>query len=345
MITLKDIAAVVGVAPSTVGRALADHPHVRESTKARVRAVAAELGYVAHAPARIMRGGASDLFGLLIPDVRNDFYSTAAQSISEACARAGFRVVLSITGDDPERERDHLRGLVGARCAGVVVVPGARPLRESLALLARVPHVQLIRRARALHAPWFGIDDAAATRIATEHLLALGHRAIGYVGGDLALSTGIERFCGFRDALVARGLVADARWCAHDGCDTQAGVDATRRVLAGARRPTALVLAGSRLTTGALDALRELAVAVPREVSVVGFNDSPMLAGWGAGVTSIGLPVGDIAVACAAGLIELVREGQESPSGAPPAAARFTPFLIVRGSTAAPERRVRSRAA
>lgn len=346
MITLKDIAAVVGVAPSTVGRALADHPHVHESTKARVREVAASLGYVAHAPARVMRGGHSDLVGLLIPDVRNDFYSTAAQAISEACARSGFHVVLSITGDDPHREREHLRGLVGARCAGVVVVPSARPLRETRALLAQVAHVQLIRRAKGLHAPWFGIDDAASSRLAAGRLLAAGHRAIGYVGGDLRLSTGEERFAGFRAALAAAGIEPTPRWCAHDGCDAQTGVEATRRVLAGAPRPTALVLAGSRLTIGALDALLELGLEVPRAISVVGFNDSPTLAGWGPGVTSIGLPVGEIAAACATGLLERVRGAAGSGAPAPrPAEARFAPFLIERGSIAPPDRRAKARAA
>lgn len=341
MTTIKDIAQLVGVAPSTVGRALADHPHVHEDTKVRVRKAALRLGYVAHSPARMMRGGHSKLIGLMIPDVRNDFYSTAAQAISEACAGAGFQVVLSITNDDPAREFEQLYGLVSARVAGVIVVPTARPTKDALALLARLPHIQLIRRDRLIRAPWFGIDDAAATRLAAEHLLALGHRAIAYVGGDLGLSTGRERFRGFEQALAAHGLKAHPRFCSHGPGDAAFGTAATRRILAQATRPTAVVAAGSRLTVGALEAVRAMEIAVPDALSIVGFNDTAALGWWGNGVTSIGLPVFDIAVACATGLLGSLRL-KASPVAArlqPPSQATFAPFLVERGSTARLARR------
>jgi LacI family transcriptional regulator len=346
MITIKDIARVAGVAASTVARALADHPHVHEATKARIRKEAARLGYVAHAPARAMRGGHSGLIGLMIPDIRNDFYSTAAQAISEACAATGLQVVLSITDEDPARERELLRSLVSARCAGVIVVPTARPMRDSLALLQKIPHVQLIRRARSVRAPWFGIDDAAATRIAALHLLGLGHRRIAYVGGDLALSTGAERFRGFQEALKAWRVAPRPELYAHGPADAQSGAAGTRAVLSASPAPSALVLAGSRLTVGALDAVRELGLEVPRELSVVGFNDSAGLGWWGKGATSVGLPVRDIAAACAAGLIGAVRAPNADPgtTSTRPAAAAFEPFLIERGSTA-PVADARKRAA
>jgi LacI family transcriptional regulator len=336
VITIKDIARVVGVAPSTVGRALADHPHVHEDTKARVREAAAKLGYVAHTPARLMRGGHSKLVGLMIPDVRNDFYSTVAQAIAEACAKNGHQVVLSITSDDPQREFEQLYGLVSARAAGVIVVPSARPSKQTLALLGRIPHVQLVREHRSIHAPWFGIDDAAATRLAAGHLLALGHRRIAYVGGDLGLSTGRERFRGFQEALSARGLGPDPRFCASGPGDAGFSAAATRRMLALAPRRTALMLAGSRLTVGALEAVRDLNLAVPKDLSIVGFNDSATLGWWGSGVTSIGLPVFDIAVACASGLLGTLQRSPSAAAGATshPSRAAFAPFLVERGSTA-----------
>lgn len=348
MITIKDIARLVGVAPSTVARALADHPHVHEATKARVREAAAALGYVAHTPARMMRGGTSRLIGLLIPDVRNDFYSTAAQAIAETAANAGYQVVLGITSDDPQREQGQLHGLVSARAAGVIVVATARPTKESLALLAQVAHVQLIRRHPSIHAPWFGIDDAAATRIAAEHLLALGHRRIAYIGGDLGLSTGQARFAGFREALATRGLAPDPRHCAHGPGESAFSAATTRRILTQRVRPSALVLAGSRLTVGALEAIRALDLAVPADLSVVGFNDSAALGWWGGGVTSIGLPVFDIALACASGLLATLKPGAPTAGGATtarPSQATFAPFLVERGSTARPAGRTRQRAA
>ena len=340
MVTIKDIARIVGVAASTVGRALADHPHVHEDTKARVREVAAQLGYVAHSPARLMRGGTSSLIGLLVPDVRNDFYSTAAQSISEACATAGFQVVLGITSDSAEREREHVHGLVSARAAGVILVPTAHPTRDTLTLLEQLPHVQLIRKHRAIRAPWFGIDDAAATRLAAHHLLSLGHRHIAYIGGDLRLSTASKRFQAFQEAMAARGLMAEDSYCAHGPGGADFSANATRQVLSRTPSPTALMLAASHLTVDALEVVRALDIAVPEALSIVGFNDSAALGWWGAGVTSVGLPVFDIAAACAGGLLAKLRQASMSADAArPPSEAMFTPFLVERGSTARPASR------
>lgn len=332
MVTIKDLARRVGVAPSTVARALADHPHVRESTKARVRAEAAALGYVAHAAARAMRGRHSGMVGLMVPDVRNPFYASAAQALSEAATDAGLQLLLAITGDDPARELAQLTGLVSARCAGIVIVPSPRPERGTLALLRRAPHVQLIRRARGLDAPWFGIDDAAATALAAEHLAGLGHRRIGYVGVDLALSTGAARYAGFAGALARHGLAPDPALCVHGPGDPEGAARAVRGLLAAKRRPTGLVLASARLAGGALEAIAAAGVAVPRDLSLVGFHDASALGVPGAGLTSVGLPVREIALACAAALVAAIRTGH----AAAPVAAAFAPFLVERGSTAPP---------
>ena len=127
MITIKDIARVVGVAPSTVARALADHPHVHEDTKARVREVRRNSATSRTRPHGSCVEARARSSACWCPDVRNDFYSTAAQAISEACATAGFQVVLGITSDSAARELEHVHGLVSARAAGVILAPTARP--------------------------------------------------------------------------------------------------------------------------------------------------------------------------------------------------------------------------
>ena len=342
MITIKHIAEELGVSPSTVARALADHPHIHEETKARVRATAQRLGYVAHAPAKLMRGGRSTMVGLVIPDVLNDFYATVAQAISESCVGRGYQLMLSITGEDPERELAQVRSLASARAAGIILVPSAVPRRETIALLSRMPHVQLIRGCEALSAPWFGIDDRAAIRIAVERLLASGHRRIGYVGGDLGLGTSRERRAGYDDALARAGIVAEPDLCRHGPGDIAFGRLAARALLARRPRPTGLVTGASLITLGMLDALASSRVAVPGGVSVVGFNDGPALAWWGPGITSIGLPVREIAMACAGRLLRDLHQPATTGAVSAPAVAErvvFVPSLIERGSVAAPARR------
>jgi LacI family transcriptional regulator len=340
LITVKDIARQLGVAASTVTRALADNPRISPAMRARVHAVASELGYVAHAPARVMRGGASTLIGLVIPDVLNDFYSTVAKAMSEHCGEAGFQLVLSLTDDDPEIELRQVRGLISARAAGLVIVPSSAPRQETLSLLRQLPHVQLIRRVSKLAGDWYGIDDVAATRIATRHLLDLGHRVIGYVGGPQDLSTGALRLEGFRRAYRDAGLDPALGVVETGGYDRGFGAAAVDRLLARKPRPTAIVTAAARATVGALEALGRARIAVPEEMSVVGFNDAPTLSWWGPGLTTIGLPVREIAIACGALLLHRVRRPAK-PDEPPhrPQSAMHAPFLIERGSTAAPATR------
>ena len=152
----------VGLSVSTVGRAMADDPRISLETKSRVRQAAAQLGYVGNLAARMLRGEFSNLIGLALPDVQNDFYASIAQSLSECCDRQGHRVVLSTTGDNRDAECRHLRDLAGARVAGVIIVPTASPRREFLAMLKILPHVQLLRWVSALADARFEIDNEAA---------------------------------------------------------------------------------------------------------------------------------------------------------------------------------------
>lgn len=338
MITIKDIAEQLGVSASTVARALGDHPRISLGTKERVRAAAAGLGYVAHAGARTMRGQASNLVGLIVPDIQNEFYSTVAAAISDTCDESGYQLLLSVTDDKPAVELRQVRGLFGARVAGVVLVASANPEPETIALLRRIPHVQLVRKCKDLKSDWFGIDDEAAMFEAATHLLKLGHRRIGFIGGSPALSTGSARLRGFRRAYQEVGAsIADAT-IETGGGDTDYGKQALLRLLQATPKPTAVIAANSRMTLGMVHGLAATHVAVPGELSVVGFNDSPSMVWWGPGLTTIGLPVRELALSCSTLLLRRIRaiNGREEMHAERPFSVSHTPFLIERGSTGVP---------
>ena len=132
MVTIKHIAQHLGVAASTVARALSQDTRISAATRARVAQAAQELGYVAHSAARQMRSQRSHLVGLVIPDVLNAFYSTAAQAISQSFDEAGYQLVLCISEDRPEVEMRQVRSLAEARVDGIVWVPTARPLAQTI---------------------------------------------------------------------------------------------------------------------------------------------------------------------------------------------------------------------
>lgn len=336
MVTIKDIAQRLGVSASTITRALADSPRISTSLRIRVKQVAEEMGYVAHAPARIMRGHRSSLLGLVVPDIQNEFYSTVAKAMSDCCKDAGMHVALLVTDDDPEVELRQVRGLASAQAAGFVVVATAQPRPETIALLERVPHVELVRKSPRLNSDWFGIDDAGGLHLATRHLLSLGHRRIAYIGGSPGLSTGAARRQGYMDAMREAGLGTQDMLVEAGGNGERHARDAMRRLMKTQPRPTAVVSGGSRTTIGILQGLQGAGVSVPDELSVVGFNDSESTGLWSPGLTTLALPVREIALSCSALLLRRIRESGKdaNPGLEPPYRATYATSLITRASTA-----------
>lgn len=327
-VTLKDLADILGVSVSTVGRSLAGRPEISERTRARVRALAEEHGYVAHSAARAMRTGSSSLIGLIVPDVRNDFYGSAAMALARCCEEQGFQLVLAATQDDPGSELRQVRGLLEARAAGVVIAPTAMPHRETRALLARTAAVELIRETNDGRA-WFGIDDRRGIEAATTHLLDLGHRHIAYVGGHEGLSTGRERLAGYRAAMKSAGLDEAGGLTRLGQPDAAFGEAAMQELWAQVARPTAVVAGGAELTVGMLEAIGRLGIPVPGQLSVVGFGDAPWFRWWGSGLTTMALPAYELAYSCGGYLLRQIRERAEHGR----VRAMHSPTLKVRGST------------
>jgi len=335
MITIKDIAARLQVSPSTVGRALADDPRISAATKKKVTAVAEEMGYVANLAARMMRGVSSNLVGLMLPDIRNSFYSTIAHALSKCVQGAGFQLTLSETEDDRMVELQHIRELASANVAGIIIVPTAKPHRESIRLLKMLPHVQLIRRQAASGDQFFGIDDTQALYEATNHLIELGHRRIAYIGGSDDLPTGAARLQGYRNAIeaLARSERAGPDYVKLGAPGSlEFGREAMRDLLSSTQAPTAVVAGSVRVTQGMLEELIARRISVPDQLSVVGFGDEVGFSWWGPGLTTIGLPVHDLATACGLWFVHQIRQ---SASARAPYSSIATSTLIMRGSTRA----------
>lgn len=334
MVTIKDIAARLDVSASTVGRALADDPRISAGMKKRVAEVAEEIGYVANRAARMMRGASSNLVGLIVPDIRNSFYSTIAHALSKCLERENLQLTLSESDDDRTVELKHVRELIGANVAGVILVPSARPHPEAVRLLQSTPHIQLLRKHPGLGQQWFGIDDAQALHEATRHLLELGHRRIAYIGGSEDLPTGAARLKGFRSALAAGGAADPALEELGLPAQPDFGRQALRRLLALKKPPTAVVMGTVQHTLSVLDELQDSGIEVPRELSVIGFGDERGYRWWGPGLTTIGLPVSELATACG---LWFVHQLKQKLAAWPPYSSVSPATLIVRGSTCALE--------
>lgn len=331
--TAKDVANTLGISTSTVGRALADDPRISAATKARVRAAAARLGYVGSTPARVMRGGSSNLVGLVLPDLQNDFYATIAQALSRCCDTEGYHLALSITDDDRDNEARHVKALISVRVAGMVIVPTASPRKDTAAMLDGVPHVQLLRHVDALNADWFGINDEECLFEGTQHLLALGHRRIAYIGGSTNLPTGAARLRGFHTALAAAGVGVNEAIELLGPTTLEFGAASAKTLLSALPPPTAVITAAVQITTGLMDALGTETDLVPGRLSVVGFGDPPSSKWWHGGMTALRMPVQKLATSCGLWFLHKLRT-EVAP--ADPHIAICPAALVVRATTAAP---------
>lgn len=334
-VTLKDLATALELSVSTVARALADSPRIGQATRERVKAEAERRGYLVDQAARAMRQGTSSLVGFIAPDLQNDFYATAASAVSVRCQQRGLQLVVSVTNDDADTELLHVRNLYASRVKGIVVIPSIAMASDTRKLLGRLTHVQLVRHSEKLASDWFGIADEEAMRLGVAHLATLGHQRLAYIGSALTISTGAQRLRGFQRALQEHGLDAAKAVTEVEGCDAEFGYAAMDRILSLPRRPTGVVTAGARICAGAYACLRERGVQVPSELSFIGFSDAPAQRWWGEGLTTIGLPVEDIATAA---MDCLLRRADETPGRPPerPMRVMHTPTLIQRGSTAPP---------
>lgn len=310
---------------------MSDDPRISIETKAKVRKAAEKIGYVGSMPAKMIRGGKSNLIGLILPDVRNDFYAAIAQALSQACDLEGRRLVLSIAGDDRDAELRHIREFVGARVAGIIIVPSADPRRESVQLLRGIPYVQLLRHVPVLGKHWFGMNDETAMADATSYVLALGHRRIAYIGGHKTLSTGAARLRGFRNTLRSAG-VSGAELLEELGEPTKEyGNQAVKRLLNMKQPPTAVISGSVHVTLGIIEAAEQLGQLVPDQLSMVGFGDPDWFAWWRGGLTTVSPPVHELAVACSTAFFNQLRSGA-APASPPAYGAVVSSRLIVRST-------------
>jgi DNA-binding LacI/PurR family transcriptional regulator len=291
----------------------------------------------------MMRGARSPVVGLIVPDIRNSFYSTVAHALTETMGACDHQVMLCETGDDRQSELRQVRDLTAAQVSGVVIVPTARPLPEVGRLLSPLPHVQFLRKVPSLGPHWFGIDDRRVIEQATEHLLALGHRRIGYIGGAVELPTAEARLAGFRAAMEAAAVRAEDQLTVFGPpASANFGAAALARLLDDAEPPTAVVSGSVQVTRGFLEQAHRTRLDVPGALSMVGFGDEVGFSWWGPGLTTISLPMHELATSCGAWLMRRIDtsvtgNGTNGDHAQPPFSSVSPGVLVERGSTRALE--------
>ena len=323
--TLADVAERAGVSRALVSIVMRDAPGASEQTRERVRRAADDIGYRPDPRARRLRQHRTKLLGVTFT-AGAEFHADLVDGVYVASEELGYDVVLSAV--TPHRNESRaLRTLVDDRCEGLVMIGPDLPSAELTEVAAKVPLVVVARRVRGVDA--VRSDDVAGAVLGMEHLIGLGHQRILFLNGGRAPGAA-ERRRGYRQAIRAGGL---QEMTLEGGLTEREGAAAAAAMLQSEALPTAVFAFNDRCAVGFIDTLLRSGVTVPQQVSVVGFDDSPL-----AGLAHIDLTT---IRQDSAGLADLaVRRlvARLDDDGEPADAVDITrePTLVVRGSTAPP---------
>ncbi|MEU6995565.1 LacI family DNA-binding transcriptional regulator [Streptomyces sp. NPDC046465] len=329
---LVDIAAHAGVSEATVSRVLNGKPGVAAATREAVLAALDVLGY--ERPVRLRRRSAG-LVGLITPELDNPIFPAFAQVIAQALTRQGYTPVLATQTPGGSTEDELTEMLVDRGVDGIIFVSGLHA--DTTADMSRyaalrgqdVPYVLVNGFSPEVAAPFVSTDDRAAVRLAVTHLTSLGHTRIGLAVGPKRFVPVVRKIEGFRLGLLERlGLTdEESDELVQHSLYTLEGGQAAATTLIN-RGCTALVCASDMMALGAVRAARDLGLSVPRDISVVGFDDSPLIAFTDPPLTTIRQPVQAMGQAAVRALLEEIG-GTPAPHGE----FVFMPELVVRGST------------
>ena len=331
--SLRDVADRAGVSAATASRVISGSAAVRPETRERVERAMRELLYVP--PGRTEASGA---IGLLLPEFVNPVFAALAQAMETRATAAGFATILCNTAGSAMREVDYVHMLLERRVEGMVFIcaeitdvrGGHEHYTQLLEQGARLVFVN--GGSESLPVTSVGVDERASGRIATEHLLELGHRRIGFVAGEgFALATR-EKARGREDALAGTGADAAAN-IVYDRFTVDGGRRALRTMVeqANGDRPTAVICSNDLMAIGAMQEAAARGLRVPDDLSIVGFDGIDAAAWTQPPLTTVEQPLGDIAETAIAALCTLVDE----PGHTLPAYV-FRPTLRVGGTTAPP---------
>jgi LacI family transcriptional regulator len=336
-VKLADVARAAGVHPGTASRALnpLTRDQVSRETSGRVARAAERLGYVPNATARGLRTARSYIVAMLVPDVTNPLFPPMVRAAEQVLSRAGYTLVLTDTDNDAGTERRQVE-VLRARGADGFIIATARwqdPLLDEIAE-AKIPAVLVNRNTASARLPYVGADERFGIRLAVDHLVALGHRRISYVAGPQDTSTGRERAAAFRQAVRGHRLPTgrgQVRACT--AYTEAAGAVAARALLASYPDSTAILAGNDLIAFGVLSELAKAGIGCPQQVSVIGFNDLPLVDKLTPPLTTVRLPLADMGSLAARILLGEI--DATSPNGRV-AQSLLGVELAVRGTTAAP---------
>jgi len=334
MIRLKDIAAKAGVSTMTISKALRDEPDVSAATKARVKLLAQQMGYVPDSSAQGLRTRTSKLFGLILPSLANPIFSRIILAMQERAYELGYDVLLAYTMNLPEREETCVRRFLSRRVDGLFISPvyrlgsEARIYRE---LLDRQTPTVVLGHLAPFCSQFVNVetDDLLGGYSLTQHLLQLGHKRIAFLAGPPGTPWTQERFEGYRRALREAGMDVDEKLVFHAGRTMEDGTKVATQMINEGSDATAIQAVNDLVAAGFAEVILHQNVKIPQDMSITGFGNTMLSEYFRVPITTMSQPKHRLGVAAMDAMVQLLK-GQRAES------RRLPAELIVRASTGIP---------
>lgn len=335
MVTIYDVAQAAGVSPKTAARILGGDYGGRPANRTSVLEAARRLGYVRNQQAANLRSGRSRLIGVIVPDLQNPHYPLFYQQIHDTAIARGYHLLLSSTFGRAAEEKQALHMFEMNRVEGIILNAAEGESDEECdAILARliksgVAAVVAGRPNRGVPADEIRLDNISAAVRAVAYLHRTGHRRVAFVTGSITTMAGGERLKGFRQGCEAVGL-GDADMLVSEGQFTIAsGASQAAALLRRSDRPTAILAANDLIAIGAIQAAQSAGLRVPQDVAVIGFGDNPLAQLVSPKLTTLRVPVPQIATDCVNAVLDRVAHRGEP---LPPRRFEYQADLVIRES-------------
>jgi LacI family transcriptional regulator len=334
MATIREVSRLARVSPATVSRVLNGTTPVAPPTRERVLQAVAALDYTPNAFARGLATNRSGGIGLTVNEVSSPYFGAFIAGIEQVAREHGLHLMVSSGFAQAETERGSIEFLIGRRCDGLVVQAEGLPDEDLIDLVRGGPPPVVVfgRSVAEIEDACIVMKNEPGGALATQHLVACGHRRIGHVAGPLSFPDARERLHGYRRALEGAGIEYDERYVVESNFLEEGGARATARLLERVPDLTAIFFANDQMAAGGMRTLRESGRDVPGDVSVVGFDDVFLAQYLTPTLTTVRQPLVDMGRAAAHLLLaRLGHEGRE-------VVHRFDPELVERQSVARPAR-------
>lgn len=334
-ITINDVARLANVSKKTVSRVINESPLVREETREKVKAIIKEHGYAPDPQARALAFGRSFLVGMVYDNPSPQYVVNMQRGILDVLEETSFQLVLHPCERSNKNFRDRIYNFVSQqKPLGVIMPPSvseddelAQRLVELGCDYVRIASVDLDIPSRMVRT-----HDAEGAAQAARHLAGLGHKQIAHIHGPSSFRSAHERLSGFKRALKEQGLSLSKALTIEGAYTFDSGVACAEKLIYGDNRPTAIFTGNDEMAVGAYQAVRKAGLRVPDDISIVGFDDTPMASRVWPPMTTVRLPIREMGRAAAK---LLLKEPMEKSAAEP---VSFTPEIVVRESSAPPRK-------